>query len=118
LACKIQFTEDGLQDAKTLPKNLKHGLARNLQNKLLKDPKGNSEELRPPLEGWHSFHSGKYRVIFKLYEDLQVIAIAGIGRHSSQPAQDIYRKLELLAKRGELAKDILAALRGFSRPEK
>ncbi len=67
------------------------------------------------MAGWRSFHCGKHRVIFKLYERLKLIAIAGIGQHPSQATQDIYRKLELLAKRGRLAEDILAALRGFDK---
>jgi mRNA-degrading endonuclease RelE of RelBE toxin-antitoxin system len=114
LAYRIQFTSDGLKDAKNLPKGVRNSLARELKNKLAKDPARSSEELRAPLAGWRSFHCGRYRVIFKLYEPEKLIAIAGIGEHSSQPTRDIYRKLELLAKRGRLAEDILGALRGFS----
>jgi mRNA-degrading endonuclease RelE of RelBE toxin-antitoxin system len=113
----IQFTADGLQDAKALPKNGKNSLVRELRNKLAKDPAGCSEQLREPLTGWRSSHSGKYRVIFKLYEDLRIIAVAGIGKHSVQPAHDIYRRLELVAKRGRLAESILATLRSFSGAE-
>lgn len=114
MAYRIQFTTDGLRDAKYLPKGVRNSLAKELKNKLARDPLSCSEELREPLAGWRSFHCGKYRVIFKLYEEMKLIAVAGIGQHSSQPTQDIYRKLELLAKRGRLAEDILAALRGFS----
>ena len=113
MAYKIQFTADGLNDAKHLPKGVRNSLAKELKNKLAKDPLSCSEELREPLAGWRSFHCGKYRVIFKLYKEMKLIAVAGIGEHSSQPTRDIYRKLELLAKRGRLAEDILAALRGF-----
>jgi mRNA-degrading endonuclease RelE of RelBE toxin-antitoxin system len=118
LAYQIQFTDDGLKDAKALAKNIRNSLARELKKKLAKDPAGCSEELREPLAGWRSFHFNKYRVIFRLYEDAKIIAVAGIGRHSSQAAQDVYRKLELLARSGGLAKNILATLRGFSRSEK
>jgi len=112
---RIQFTGDGLRDAKALPKNIRNSLSKELKNKLAKYPEGCSEKLREPLAGWRSFHSGKYRVIFRLYKDLKVIAVAGIGKHSSQATQDIYRKLERLAKSGRLAEDILATLRSFSR---
>jgi mRNA-degrading endonuclease RelE of RelBE toxin-antitoxin system len=114
LAYEIQFTADGLKDAKLLPKGVRNSVAKQLKNKLARDPLSCSEELREPLAGWRSFHCGKYRVVFKLYKELQLIAVAGIGEHSSQPTQDIYRKLELLAKKGRLAEDILAALRGLS----
>ena len=115
MAYKIQFTADGLKDAKHLPESVRNSLARELKSKLAKDPLSCSEELREPLAGWRSFHCGKYRIIFKLYPKMKLIAVAGIGQHSSQATQDIYRKLELLAKRGRLAEDILAALRGFDR---
>ncbi len=101
-----------MKDAKDLPKNVRNSIAKALKNKLVVDPLLCSEELREPLAGWRSFHCGKYRVIFKLYEQLKLIAVAGIGQHSAQPTRDIYRKLELLAKRGRLAEDMLAALRG------
>ena len=114
MAYQIQFTADGLKDAKHLPKGARNSIARELKNKLARNPLPCSEELREPLAGWRSFHCGKYRVIFKVYEGMKLIAVAGIGKHSSEPTQDIYRKLELLAKRGRLAEDILAALRGFS----
>jgi mRNA-degrading endonuclease RelE of RelBE toxin-antitoxin system len=112
---RIQFTDDGLRDVKALPKNIRNALSRELKNALAKDPQGCSEKLREPLAGWHSFHSGKYRVIFKLYKDLKVIAVAGIGQHSSQATQDVHRRLERLAKSGRLAEEILASLRLFSR---
>jgi mRNA-degrading endonuclease RelE of RelBE toxin-antitoxin system len=114
LAYKIEFTKDGLKDARALPKSVKNSLAKELKTKLATNPIGCSEQLRPPLAGWHSFHYGKYRVIFKLYEDLKIVAIAAIGRHSSRATQEVYRKLEVLARSGQLADGILATLLSFS----
>jgi mRNA-degrading endonuclease RelE of RelBE toxin-antitoxin system len=76
LAHKVQFTADGLKDAKHLPKGVRNSLAKALKNKLAVNPLRCSEELREPLAGWRSFHYGKYRVIFKLYEEMKLIAIA------------------------------------------
>jgi len=117
LAYKIQFTRDGLRDARALAKNVKNSLAKELKTILARNPKGSSEALREPRTGWRSFHSGNYRVVFKLYDDLQIIAVAGIGKHSSHTLQDIYKRLEELAKTGRLAEKIVAALRRFSEPE-
>jgi len=114
LAYRIEFTKDGLEDAKALPKSVKNSLAKELKTKLAFHPTGCSEPLRPPLTGWRSFHYGKYRVIFKLYEDLEIVAIAAIGKHSSRTAEDVYRKLEVLARSGRLADGILATLLSFS----
>jgi mRNA-degrading endonuclease RelE of RelBE toxin-antitoxin system len=118
LAYRIQFTRDGLKDAKALPRNVKNSLARELKAILARNPTSSSEALREPLAAWRSFHSGKYRVVFKLFDDLRIIAVAGIGKHSSHALQDIYKRLEELAKTGRLAEKIVAALRGFSESEK
>ncbi len=118
LAYRIQFTRDGLKDAKALPRNVKNSLARELKAILARNPTSSSEALREPLAGWRTFHWGKYRVVFKLYDDLQIIAVAGIGKHSSHALQDIYKRLEELAQTGRLAEKIVAALRGFSESEK
>jgi len=118
LAYRIQFTRDGLKDAKALPKNVRNFLAKELNTILARNPKGSSEALREPLAGWRSFHSGKYRVVFKLYDDFQIIAVAEIGKHSSHALHDIYKRLEELAKTGRLAEQIVAALRGLSESEK
>jgi mRNA-degrading endonuclease RelE of RelBE toxin-antitoxin system len=114
LAYRIEFTNAGLKDAKALPKNVKNSLAKELKSKLATSPVGCSEQLREPLAGWRSFHYGKYRVIFRLYEDMKIIAIAAIGRHSSRATEDVYRKLEVLVRSGQLADGILATLLSFS----
>jgi mRNA-degrading endonuclease RelE of RelBE toxin-antitoxin system len=114
LTYRIEFTKDGLEDAKALPKSVKNSLAKQLKSKLATDPIGCSEQLREPLVGWRSFHYAKYRVIFRSYEDLKIIAIAAIGKHSSRATEDVYRKLETLARSGQLADGILATLLSFS----
>jgi mRNA-degrading endonuclease RelE of RelBE toxin-antitoxin system len=109
----IKFTGDGVRDLKSLPKNARNRLKKEVQSKLAKDPSACSDELRSPLQDWRSFHSGKYRVIFKLYSQPKVMVIAGIGEHSRRPERDIYRRLEVLVKQGKLAEKILATLRGL-----
>jgi mRNA-degrading endonuclease RelE of RelBE toxin-antitoxin system len=113
----VQFTVDALRDVKALPKNVRNTLAKELKGKLAINPAGCSQELRDPLVGWRSFHCGKYRVIFKPYPDMKIVAVAGIGKHSGPAAQDVYRRLELLAKSGRLAEGVLAVLRGISKSE-
>jgi mRNA-degrading endonuclease RelE of RelBE toxin-antitoxin system len=110
----LKFSEDGLADVKALPKNVKNSLKKELQKRLAVDPYGCSSELVEPLRGWRSFHWKSYQLIFKVYEGLKAIAIVGVGRHSSEPRRDIYRRLEVLAAEGKLAARILHLLRGFS----
>ncbi len=110
----LRFTEDGLADIKGLPKSVKNSLKKALVKELAADPYGCSVELVEPLKGWRSFHGGKYRVVFKVYEDSRAIAIAGVGRRLPQSRSDIYRRLETLAAEGKLAENILRLFRGFS----
>ena len=110
----IQFTDDGLGDARALPKNTRNSLRKEIQQKLARDPYGCSSELDEPLKGWRSFHHRNYRVVFKVYDDLRAMAIAGMGRRLPPSRSDIYKKLEALALEGKLAERVLKALRGFS----
>lgn len=110
----LKFTQDGLADVKALPKNVKNSLKKELQRKIAVDPYGCSMELAELLKGWRSFHWRNYRIVFRVYDDLKAVAIAGIGLRSPQSGSDIYRRLETVAAEGKLAENILQLLRGFS----
>jgi mRNA-degrading endonuclease RelE of RelBE toxin-antitoxin system len=110
----VRLTDEALADVRALPKNVKNFLKKEISKKLARDPYGRSKELCDPLKGWRSFICGKYRVVFRVYDDLRVIAIAGIGERLPQSQRDVYRKLETLAAEGRLAQKVLRALRGFS----
>lgn len=111
----IRFTDEGLQDVKALPKNVRNHMKKEILERIGKDPKGCSDELKPPLEKYRSCHIGDYRIVFYLAEDIRSVAIAGIGKHSKESSQDVYKKLESLVGQGKLAEKILATLRGFNR---
>ncbi|MCI0407079.1 MAG: hypothetical protein L0191_00730, partial [Acidobacteria bacterium] len=72
-------------------------------------------ELREPLRGWGSFHFGENRVIYKIFDDLLAVGIAGVGKHNPDASLDIYRRLEAVAKTGRLAETILVTMKGLSR---
>ena len=109
----IKFTDDGLQDVRTLPKNVKNFMKKEVPARLSKDPLNNSLALNPPLQKFRSCHIGEYRVVFRLAEDIHALAIAGVGKHSANPELDVYRKLEKLVQQGKLAERLLGVLRGF-----
>lgn len=110
----IKFTDDALADVKILPKNVRNSLKRVLLKRVAVDPYGSSLELSEPLQGWRSFHWGKYRVVFKIFDEVATIAIAGVGERLPQSRSDVYRRLEGLAAQGRLAESVLRILRGFS----
>jgi mRNA-degrading endonuclease RelE of RelBE toxin-antitoxin system len=112
----IKFTDEGLQDVKDLPKHVKNSLKKELVEKVQRDPVGCAEELQGILAGWYSFHYYEYRVIYRIFDDLSAVSIAGIGRHDPDANVDIYRRLESVMQNGKLAESVLITLRGFTEP--
>jgi mRNA-degrading endonuclease RelE of RelBE toxin-antitoxin system len=111
---ELYFTEDGMADVRALPRNTRNSLKKLLIQRLASDPQGHSTELKSPLEAFRSLHWKKYRIVFKVYEELRAIAIVGVGERQPQTTSDLYRRLEKLAAQGRLAERVMATLRGFS----
>jgi mRNA-degrading endonuclease RelE of RelBE toxin-antitoxin system len=112
----LKFTSDAITDLKTLiPKNLKGPLKEALLDKVASDPIGCSRDLKKDLLGYRSYQWQEYRIVYKVFDDLRAIAIVGIGLRSPQSAENVYRKLEALARTGELAQGVLFSLRGFTK---
>ena len=112
----LKFTGHAVADIKSvIPKNLKGPLKRALLDTVAKDPVGCSRALKGDLEGYQSLKWGEYRVVYKVFDDLRAIAVVGVGLRSPESTQNIYRKLETLAKTGELAQGVLFSLRGFTK---
>ena len=111
---RLYFSGDGMADVKALPENTRDSLKRPLIQRLASDPHRHSTELKCPLEAFRSLHWKKYRIVFKVYEELSAIAIVGVGERQPQSASNIYRRLERLAAQGKLAESVLATLRGLS----
>lgn len=110
----VYFTEDALKDVKALPKGTRNSLRRAIVEVLAADPARHSTDLRPPLEQFRSFHWRHYRVVFKLYAGRRILAVVGLGERSPQSPSNIYRRLEALARQGQLSDSGLTTLRGFS----
>ena len=111
----IQFTAGAIADIKTIiPKQLKGPLQKELLGKVATDPVAYSHELHNELAGYRSFPWREYRVVYKVFDDLRVAAVVGLGLRSAQSSENIYRRLERLARTGELAQRLLFSLRGFT----
>jgi mRNA-degrading endonuclease RelE of RelBE toxin-antitoxin system len=110
----VKFTADALENVRGLPKHVRNCLRKEIREKVAQDPYGCSRELREPLQGFRTFLYQNYRVIFKVYEDVKAIGIAGVGRRDATSQADVYKKLQTLALEGKLAERILATLQGFS----
>ena len=111
-----KFTPQAVADIRRLPKNTRTFLKREFGKTILQDPSGCSEGLTEPLAGFRSFHFREYRIVYRLYEDLNAIAVVGVGKKTSDPNSDVYKRLESLASSGKLADTVLRTLRLLSSP--
>ncbi len=113
---RAQFTSAAIQNLKDLPKSVRRTIKSDLQQKVVKDPFGCSEELSRALTGFRSFHFGPYRIVYRVFDDFKIIAIVGIGMKTGDPETDIYTRLEKLSGVGKLSDRFLKGLRFFSQP--
>ena len=112
----LRFTDSGLADVRALPKNVRNALKKELLTKVSIDSESCSEALHGPLAEFRSFHFGAHRVIYRVFRNLKAVAIVAVGTHSADAKADIYRRLEVVARSGEVAESLLVSLRGFSKP--
>ena len=111
-----KFVPEAVDDLKRLPKNVRNALKREIEKTVLRDPVGCSMQLNEPLAGFRSFHFGNYRVVYRVFEDLNAIAVVGIGEKDAHHYSDVYKKLENLANTGKLADTVLKTLRFLAPP--
>jgi addiction module RelE/StbE family toxin len=111
-----KFTPKALQDIKDLPKNVRNALRKKFEKQIHVDPLSCSEPLIGALADFRSFHFGNYRMVYKVYADLKVIAVVGIGKKDSDHQTELYKKLENLATSGRLAEALLDTIRLLERP--
>lgn len=113
----LKFTSEALADIRTIPKHLRGPLKKALLEKVAVEPNGCSHELHGELNGYRSFTWREYRVVYGVFDDLKAVAVVGLGLRSAQSKENIYRRLETLARTGKLAQGVLFSLRGFTRGE-
>jgi len=53
-------------------------------------------------------------VVYQVFEDLKIVAVVGIGRKDRHHHGEIYKRLELLARSGQLAAAVLDTYRSIS----
>jgi mRNA-degrading endonuclease RelE of RelBE toxin-antitoxin system len=107
------FTDEALKSIKRLPKNVKNALRKELQKRVLVYPTECGEPLTNELAEFRSFHFGDYRMVYKVFAEERVVAVVGIGRKDKTHHTDLYRRLESLAKTGELAEAVLRTFKSL-----
>jgi len=108
---RSQFTDEALEDVRRLPKNVRNRLKQEFRKKIHRDPIGCSEPLSGLLDDFRSFHFGEYRVVYLVFQDIQIVAVVGIGKKDRGHRAEVYEQLENLAKAGKLAAAVLDVFR-------
>jgi mRNA-degrading endonuclease RelE of RelBE toxin-antitoxin system len=108
-----KFTSGAVADIKALPKHVRRSLRKQIENIVLKNPIECSEELTGPLARFRSFHYLEYRVIYKVFPEINAIAVVGVGKKNADHYAKIYKQLELLVEAGKLADSFLENLRSL-----
>jgi mRNA-degrading endonuclease RelE of RelBE toxin-antitoxin system len=108
-----KFTDEALADVRKLPKNVRNALRGEFKDKIHVDPVGCSEPLEGLLSEYRSFHFGKYRVIYRIFEDIKAVSVVGVGKKDQDHYAEIYRQLEALAADGKLAQAVLETYRSL-----
>jgi mRNA-degrading endonuclease RelE of RelBE toxin-antitoxin system len=109
-----KFTDEGLEDIRKLPKNVRDALKKEFEKKVHVNPMECSEPLFGILEHYRSFHYGDYRVVYRVFEDIKAVSVVGVGKKDKDHRTDLYHRLEVLAKKGRLAEAILETYRSIS----
>lgn len=108
------FTDDALNDVKRLPKNVRNALKNEFEKKIHADPLSCSEELSGILGHYRSFHYGDYRIVYRVFEDMRIVSVVGLGKKNEDHQTGLYKRLEDLANRGRLADAVLETYRRIS----
>jgi mRNA-degrading endonuclease RelE of RelBE toxin-antitoxin system len=110
------YIDEALEDIKKLPKNVRNALRSEFKNKIHVDPVGCSEALTGPLGGYRRFHYREYRVIYRVFEEIKAVAVAGVGKKDKHHKAEVYKQLETLAASGKIAQAVLDTCRSISGP--
>jgi mRNA interferase RelE/StbE len=106
----IAFTGDAFGDVKTLDGSIKNKLKKVLTKKLAMDPQGYGLPLRSPLNLYWKHEFAAHRVIYRIYEEKQLVVVCSVGRRKQGDAADVYRQFEALAQTGKVARQIAEVL--------
>jgi mRNA-degrading endonuclease RelE of RelBE toxin-antitoxin system len=106
----IAFTSDAFGDVKGLDGSIKNILKKVLTKKLAIDPQGYGLPLRSPLNLYWKHEFATHRVIYRIYEEKQIVVVCAVGSRKQGDAADVYRQFEALARTGKVAHQIAEVL--------
>jgi mRNA-degrading endonuclease RelE of RelBE toxin-antitoxin system len=114
----IAFTGDAFGDVKALDGSIRNKLKKVLTKKLATDPQGYGLPLRSPLNLYWKHEFAAHRVIYRIYEEKQLVVVCAIGPRKHGDAADVYRQFQALAQTGKVAHQIAEVLGSLSHGKK
>jgi mRNA interferase RelE/StbE len=106
----IAFTGDAFGDVKALDGSIKNKLKKVFTKKLAIDPQGYGLPLRSPLNLFWKHEFAAHRVIYRIYEEKQLVVVCAVGRRKQGDAADVYKQFQALAQTGKVAQQIAEVL--------
>ena len=110
---ELRYTPDAAADIKSLDGSIRKQLRRVLEKKLAVDPLGYGLPLRGPLANFWKHEFGNHRVIYRIYPQSTVVVVCAVGVRKQGDVEDIYRRLESLAKTGRVAEQLAKVLKNL-----
>lgn len=108
---EVKIRPQAAPDIKALPKNVRNHMREHLTKIVAVNPVDCSVELTGPLAGFRSYHLLEYRIVYKIFEDLSLVVVVGVGQKNADHCAEIYKNLEAMAMAGKLADSVLTNLR-------
>lgn len=106
----IAFTGDAFGDVKTLDGSVKNKLKKVLTKNLVVNPQGYGLPLRSPLNLFWKHEFAAHRVIYRIYEEKQLVVVCAVGPRKQGDAADVYKQFQALAQTGKVAQQIAEVL--------
>jgi len=106
----IAFTSDPFGDVKALDGSIRNKLKKVLTKKLAIDPQGYGLPLRSPLNLYWKYEFAAHRVIYRIYEEKQLVVVCAVGPRKQGDVADVYKQFQALAQTGKVAHQIAEVL--------
>jgi mRNA interferase RelE/StbE len=109
----VAFTGDAFRDVRALDGSIKNKLRKVLTKKIAMDPQSYGLPLRSPLNLYWKHEFAAHRVIYRIYEEKQLVVVCAVGPRKQADAADVYKQFQALAQTGKVAHQIAEVLGSF-----
>ena len=106
----VAFTSDAKQEVASLDGSIRKRLKKVLEDKIAMEPFGYGTPLRGELAGYWKHVFAAHRVIYRIYDDRQLVVVCAVGKRQGEHVSDVYAQLLPLVKAGKVLDQVLRLL--------